>query len=159
MFEELGNSNESSSYSDLTDAGGLGRAIQAQLKAIGSALCVKKPDSEFSRSLPFDWEVVEEKQRFSQISIAKHQRLFMVDFWDRGVCLAHASTPTLPKVAEAINAWIAEESWCGELQRQFPFEGDSAEAIELILQHLPPNCGPAIQGTADHLYSPRTQAD
>ena len=260
-MEEVGNINQSSFYSDLTDAGGLGPAIQAHLKAIGSPLCVKKPDPEFSRSLPFDWEVVEEKHRFSQISIAKHQRLFMVDFWDRGVCLAHASTPMLPKVAE--------ESSCGELQRQFPFvsvestaefheqgaaaevernwqalygsvksddskvevaplvekamevpalrqlfpftslvwlcfsrctgypfsgdcprvcssswipdeaarptseqraalgpikpytvadsnghflgEGDAAEAIELILQHLPPNCGPAIQGTADYL--------
>jgi hypothetical protein len=38
-------------------------------------------------------------------------------------------------------------------------EGDAAEAIELILQHLPPNCGPAIQGTADDLCSPGTQAD
>jgi uncharacterized protein DUF6193 len=269
MFEEVGNINQSSFYSDLTEAGGLGPAIQTQLNAIGSPLTVKKADPEFSGSLPFDCEVIEEKQRFSQINIAKHQRLFIVDFWDRGVFLAQSSTPMLPKVAEAINAWIAEESSCGELQRKFPFvsvesteefheqgaaaeverkwqalyrsvksddskaelaplvekamkvpalrqlfpftsvvwlcfsrctghpfsgdcpsvcssswipdeearptpeqraalgpikpytvadsnrhflgEGDVAVAIELILQHLPPNCGPAIQGTADYL--------
>jgi hypothetical protein len=36
MFEEVGNINQSSFYSDVIDAGGLGPAIQAQLKAIGS---------------------------------------------------------------------------------------------------------------------------
>jgi hypothetical protein len=30
-------------------------------------------------------------------------------------------------------------------------QGDAAEAIELIVPHLPPNCGPAVQGTADDL--------
>ena len=120
MFEELENINQLSFYSDLVEAGGLGPAIQAQLKAIGSPVCVKKADQEFSTLLPFHWEVVQEKERFSQIKIAKHHRLFMVDFWDRGVYLAHASTPMLPKVAEAINAWIAEESSCGELRRRFP---------------------------------------
>jgi hypothetical protein len=80
MFEEVGNINQSSFYGDLIDAGGLGPGLQAQLKAMGSLLCVKKADQEFSRVLPFDWEVVEEKQRFSQINIAEHRRLFMVDF-------------------------------------------------------------------------------
>jgi hypothetical protein len=268
MHEEVGKTNHSSHYSDVTEAGGLGRAIQAHLKAIGSRLCVKKSAQDFSGVIPFDWEVVQEKQRFSQIKIAKHQRLFMLDFWDQGVCLAHGTTPLLSKVAEVIDAWIAEETPTDELQRQFPFvgvdprsdshgqgataevdqkweelykqtkndgskgdlapliekamqvpvlrrlfpftslsslffsrctgypfsgdcpcacpssravwqgyltpeqrarlcptkaytvadskgqflgEGDAAEAIELIVRHLPPNCGPAIQGTADDL--------
>ena len=70
----------------------------------------------------------------------------MLDFWDRGVCLAHGSTPLLPKVAEAINAWIAEESSCGELQRRFPFvsvestaefhEQDAAAEVERKWQAL-----------------------
>ncbi len=34
---------------------------------------------------------------------------------------------------------------------KFLGEGDAAEAVELIVKHLPPNCGPAIQGTADDL--------
>ena len=267
MYEEIGNEDQSSLYSDVTEAGGLGPAIQTQLKAIGSPLCVTKEAPELAGLFPFAWERVEQKQRSSQISIAKHKRLFMLDFWDRGVCLAHGSTPLLPKIAEAINAWIAKEVSTGELQQQFPFvgvepkaesheqgaaaeveqkwqalyshfksdesklalapliervmevpvlrrlfpftsldslcfsrctgypfsgdcpsvcsthfrfaprptpgqratfgpprpytvadskgiflgEGDVAEAIELIVQHLPPNCGPASQGTADDL--------
>jgi hypothetical protein len=267
MFEEVGKVNQSSFYSDVTEAGGLGSALQTQLKTIGSPLDVKRPDPEVTKLIPFDWEVVKHKQRSSQVQIAAHQRLFMLDFWDRGVCLARGSTPLLPEVAEVIDAWIAREVSTAELQQRFPFvgvdpsaesheqgaaaeveqkwqtlyrqvkneesrlvlvplveramevpvlrqlfpftslftlrfsrctgypffvdcpsvcpsrwlphpaagpipeqraalgpaklytvidskghflgEGDAAEAIELIVRHLPPNCGPAIQGTAD----------
>src|ERR1039457_4765345 len=102
MYEEVGNINRSSFYSDLTDAGGLGPAIQAQLKAIGSPLCVTKTEPALT-PLPFSWEVVEQKHRCSQIMSAKHQRLFMLDFWDKGVLLGHGSTPSLFTVAEVIN--------------------------------------------------------
>jgi Family of unknown function (DUF6193) len=267
MVEEVGNVDQSSFYSDVTGAGGLSPAIQAQLEAIGSPLCMKRADPDFNGLFPFEWEVVKQKHRFSQIMIAKHQRLFMLDFWDRGICLAHGSTPLLPKVAEVIHVWVAEGVSTGVLQRRFPFvgvessadsheqgaaaeveqkwqalyshvksdeskvaltplveramevpvlrrlfpftsldwlcfsrctgypfsgdcpsacstrfrfaprltpgqrealgpprpytvadskgnflgEGDLAEVVELIIQHLPPNCGPAVQGTADDL--------
>jgi uncharacterized protein DUF6193 len=128
MYEEVGNAGQSSFYSDVAAAGGLGPAIQTQLKAIVSPLCVEKPDPEFAGLFPFAWERVEQKQRFSQIKIAKHQRLFMLDFWDRGVCLAHRSTPSVPKVAEVIHAWIAEEVSTGELRRRFPFVGVESKA-------------------------------
>lgn len=121
MYEEVGNVDQSSLYTDITEAGGLAQAVQAQLGAIGSPLRVEKEDPDFAGLLPFAWEVVQQDQRFSQIKIAKHQRLFMMDFWDRGVCLAHASTPVLAKVAEVINAWIAKDVSTAELQRQFPF--------------------------------------
>lgn len=262
MYDEVGNADQSALYTDLTEAGGLGTAIQAQLEAMASPLRVKQEDPKFAGLFPFAWEVVEQGQRFSQIKIAKHQRLFMFDLWDRGVCLAHASTPVLPQVAEAIDAWIAQGVTTGEMQRRFRFfsveprakpheegaaaevewkwlalheqirtglpqlaplvekarddpllqflfpftslyslcfsrctgypfsgdcpsacptsqvrpavvssklyqvsisegefppnskvlgEGDAAEAVKLIVRHLPPNCGPAIQGTADDL--------
>jgi hypothetical protein len=255
MYEEVGDSGRSRFYSDITQAGGLGRAVQAQLMAIGSPLRVKKAEPGFTGLLPFDWEVVEQKRRFSQIRMAKHQRLFLLDFWDHGVCLAHGSTPSLSTVAEVIHYWLAEAVSTGELRSQFPFvvvkyaaesheegadaeverqwqavydrvksvafmaalaplvekamgvpvlrqlfpftslnrlcfsrctgypysgdcpsvwptrwreppgppesytvgdpkgnvlgQGDASEAVELIVRHLPPNCGPAIQGTAD----------
>ncbi|OAI48436.1 hypothetical protein AYO44_06895 [Planctomycetaceae bacterium SCGC AG-212-F19] len=123
MFEEVGKPDQSSFYTDVTEAGGLGAAVQAQLVAIASPLRVKQEDPEFTGLFPFAWEVVKLGQRFSQIKIAKHQRLFMLDFWDRGVCLAHGSTPVLAEVAEVIHAWIARAVSTGELRRQFPFVG------------------------------------
>jgi hypothetical protein len=121
MPKEVGNVNQSLFYSDVTRAGGLGPAIQAQLMAIGSPLRLNKPSPDIAELVPFDWEVVRNNQRFSQVTTAKHERLFMLDFWDRGVCLAHGSTPLLPKVAEVINAWVAKELPTTEMQRQFPF--------------------------------------
>lgn len=53
--------------------------------------------------------------------IAKHKRLFILDFWHLGVVLAHAGTAELPDVARVIHAWIAEGVTTGELRRQFPF--------------------------------------
>lgn len=123
MFKEVGNVDQSSFYGDVTAAGGLGPAIQAQLKAIGSPLCVREKDTEFAGLFPFASESVEQKQRFSQIMIAKDERLFMLDFWDQGVCLAHGSTPLLPKVAAVIHAWIVEGVLTGELRQRFPFVG------------------------------------
>lgn len=32
---------------------------------------------------------------------------------------------------------------------KFLGEGDAAEAIELVVRNLPPNCGPAVHGTRD----------
>jgi hypothetical protein len=128
MYEEVGNAEQSSFYSDVAPAGGLGPAIQSQLKAIGSPLCMEKLDPDFAGLFPFAWERVEQKQRSSQITIAKHKRLFMLDFWDRGVCLAQGSTLLLPKVAEVIHAWIAEEVSTGELRRRFPFVGVESKA-------------------------------
>lgn len=40
---------------------------------------------------------------------------------------------------------------------QFLGQGDAAEAIDLIIRHLPPNCGPAIQGTEDDLHASHRQ--
>src|SRR5262245_51114265 len=107
MYEEIGDASQSGLYGDIAEAGGLNAAIQAQLSAIGSPLCVTKTDPTLPR-LPFDWEVVRHHHRFCQTTIAKNQRLFMVDFWDMGVCLGHGSTPSILKVAEVINAWIGE---------------------------------------------------
>lgn len=45
----------------------------------------------------------------------------MLDFWERGVVLAHGSTTELPDVARVIHTWIAGEVSTGELQSRFPF--------------------------------------
>jgi hypothetical protein len=244
MYEELGNVDQSSFYADVTEAGSLARAIQTQLEAIGSSLRVNEGPAIF----PFANASVRHNRRLSQIHTAKNERLFLFDFWDQGVYLAHAGTHSLPQVAEAVDAWISKRVRMRELQRLFPFvgvapgaeaheegaaaevewqwaalheritrelpkleplvanakevpalrclfpftslyslcfsrctgyrfsadypsacptsegryrvsdskgiclgEGDAATAVKLIVQHLPPNTGPAIQGTVEDL--------
>lgn len=127
MYEEIGAVSHSTLYGDIAEVGGLSAAIQAQLNAIGSTLCVTKTDPALPR-LPFDWDVVRHQHRFCQTTIAANQRLFMVDFWDRGICLGHGSTPSIAKLAEVINAWVGETSSYSDLQLRFPFVGFEAIA-------------------------------
>jgi hypothetical protein len=93
---------------------------------------MEKAAPDLTVRFPFDWEVVKWKHRFSQIKTAKGKRLFMLDFWDRGVCLANGATPLLPEVAEVIDAWVAKEVSTGELRQRFPFVAvePSAESHE-----------------------------
>jgi hypothetical protein len=72
MPTEVGKVNQSSLYSDITEAGGLGPAIQGQLTALGSPLRVDRPSSDFAKLIPFDWEVLRNKRRSSQIKSAMH---------------------------------------------------------------------------------------
>src|SRR5690349_12344941 len=67
MYEEVGNIDESAIYRDITEAGGLGPAIQAQLTAIGSSLSMTKADPDTAGLFPFNWEAVRGNDRSSQI--------------------------------------------------------------------------------------------
>jgi len=191
---------------------------------------------------------VEKNRRFSQVYVAAEVRLFLYDFWDRGVMLANASTPDFLQVARSIHEWVQEKANTSQLREAFPFvtlepiaasfekdmevewkwesleatirtqqhktdllplvvaarrkkevrqlfpftslvslclsrctgypfsgdcpyavptkegqyqvfdasgkvigRGDAESAVQLLIDHLPPNCGPATKGTADDL--------
>lgn len=104
-------------YADVAEAGGLARALQAEMKRIGSSLRVERGMSLF----PLSGTSVNQNRRCCQISLALERRLSLFDFWDRGVMLAGAGTLLLPKVAEAIDAWIARGVNTDELRRRFDF--------------------------------------
>src|SRR5687768_5099609 len=89
-FEEL--------YPDLVEAGGIPAALRRALVAAGSGLPVSGTG----------WARVEKGPRFSQVCPAALERLFLYDFWDRGVMLAGARTPHLPEVAASVHAWVEE---------------------------------------------------
>ena len=227
-------------YPDLADYGGLARALQAAFTRIGSAIRVE----DFRSTVCV---MVRSARRESQVFIAAKERLFLLDFWNRGVMLARGKTPDLDLAARAMDRWIGsscgtgdlaaafdfveptksarsyeqgvevEERWREyletmseripelepvvsaasarpELRRLFPYTslnslcfsrctgypftrdvasivptgdgtyrvqgksrrddlggGDAEEAVDVVVKHLPPGCGPAVAGTADEL--------
>jgi hypothetical protein len=57
--------------------------------------------------------------------------------WDRGPLQVPNASPKPYRVVDSKGKFLGEV--------------DAEEAIDLIVQHLPPNCGPAVQGTAEDL--------
>lgn len=88
-------------YDDVLAFGGLKAAVQDALSRHGSSLQAKDLELE---GFPAH-TLVEAGDRFSQVYLAKTERLFLVDFWEKGVCLANANTPALPDLARVIHAW------------------------------------------------------
>jgi len=87
-------------YPDLLAHGGLANSLQSALREIGSSLTVTELDSEFNLAV---FAFVELGTRFSQVYIAAQERLFIFDFWARGVMLAQGQTPRLAEMARAIH--------------------------------------------------------
>lgn len=75
-------------YPDLIEQGGLANALRAAMRLLNSSSSV----SEFDKPAPV-YACVELGERFSQVYIAAKLRIFVFDFWNRGVCLAHGITP------------------------------------------------------------------
>ena len=105
-------------YPDLVAAGGLCNALQAALTAAGSGLRVSGLDPAVNFVV---YARVESGPRFSQVYIAAQERLFLFDFWSRGVMLAQGGTPDLAGVAGAIDRWITSGCTTSELASVFDF--------------------------------------
>jgi hypothetical protein len=105
-------------YPDLIALGGLANALQSALREIGSYLTV----SELDKGINFVvYARVESGSRFSQIYIAAEERLFLFDFWARGVMLARGQTPDLDETARAIDKWVASCCSTADLAAAFRF--------------------------------------
>jgi hypothetical protein len=87
-------------YPDLIALGGLANALQSALREIGSALTVSELDKRINFVV---YARVESGSRSSQVYIAAKERLFLFDFWARGVMLAQGRTPQLAEMARAID--------------------------------------------------------
>ncbi len=116
-------------YPDLIALKGLPNALQAALREIGSSLSVSKPRLEH---LPVVYARVESASRFSQVYISNENRLFVFDFWARGVCLANGQTPDIIEMAQAINTWIMTDCNTANLAARFHYvlANDVAEYYE-----------------------------
>jgi hypothetical protein len=105
-------------YPDLVALGGLAGALQSALRDIGSSLTI----SELTKSVIFvAYARVESGARFSQVYIAVEERLFLFDFWARGVMLARGQTPDLEEAARAIDRWATSNCLSAELAAAYKF--------------------------------------
>ena len=103
-------------YPDLIAGGGLASALQSALREIGSVLTV----SELDKGINFVvYARVESWPRFSQVYIAAEERLFLFDFWARGVLLAQGQNGLLSEAAGAIDKWVASSCSTAELAAAF----------------------------------------
>src|SRR5687767_12041465 len=105
-------------YPDLAALGGLADSLQTALRQIGSSLAVREPGKPID---PAPYARVERAPRFSQIYIAAQERLFLFDFWARGVHLAQGQSPDLPEAARAIAHWAETGCTSSDLAGAFPF--------------------------------------
>jgi hypothetical protein len=133
-------------YPDLIATGGLDNALRAALAAVGSALKV----SGLAGAVHFVvYARVESGPRFSQVYIAAKERLFLFDFWSRGVMLAQGRTPDLDQMARAINRWVDSSCTTAELASEFAFvevepaaaSYERGEEVELRWQDYVANIG------------------
>jgi hypothetical protein len=112
-------------YPDLIAHGGLANALQSALREIGSTLNVSELDKDINFVV---YACVESGSRSSQVYIGAEERLFIFDFWARGVMLAQGQTPHLAEVARAIDKWVASSCSTADLAAAFRFVTVEPEA-------------------------------
>ena len=105
-------------YPDIHLAGGLVRLLQRTFESLDPEAQVTGMVEEVA-GLP-DYARVEVQERFSQVYLAGEQRLFLGDFWSRGVCLAHCAFKEPEVVARAIRCWTRERVVTKELASRYP---------------------------------------
>lgn len=115
-------------YPDVAMFGSLQNALQAELDRIQEAVVVLA-------ERPPGWRYVgarvENDRRDTSVLMGIQERVFLMQFWDRGVCMARGSTDDLRAVAGAARTWQAGVR-VRELGSAWPFVsfGGFAEAVE-----------------------------
>ncbi|MFG1795845.1 DUF6193 family natural product biosynthesis protein [Nocardia sp. NPDC049149] len=115
-------------YPEVAVAGSLQAAMQAELDHAGYSLTASLTSS------PGWWDCatrVGDNRRHVTTVAGSEQRWFTMEFWERGVCMAHGKTADLAGSAGAIGLWQTG-SRLRELQAAWSFVrfGELAEAYE-----------------------------
>jgi hypothetical protein len=103
-------------YPDVHLAGGLVALLQQLFESVGQHV---KVSALWGWGGP-DGARVEVEERFSQVYVAAEKRLFVVDFWSRGVCLVKGAFSESEVAAHAIHCWACEHAFTRELASRFP---------------------------------------
>lgn len=104
-------------YPELENVGGLGNAIDIELKKNHSTLRVSQ-NNELD-IIPFTYARIENGQKFSQVYIGAEEKIYLPDFWKEGVCLANGHTKDISELAQAIEFWLCNDISTKELSEKF----------------------------------------
>ena len=110
-------------YPDLVTAGSLSIALAQALANLGSPL---QPVSLINFLV---FARTERGSRFCQMYIAAHERLFIFDFWSKGVGYGKGSTSSLHDAAQAIHFWLIEQPDLARMQDRFSFFTADAQGL------------------------------
>lgn len=114
-------------YPELDKAGGLVNTLNEELLKINSPFRAIGNSNAVETSLVY--ARVEYLNKFSQVSIAAEEKLYLSDFWRDGVCLAHAHTDNISLAAEAIHYWLSENVLTSELANKYSFVKPVPKAV------------------------------
>lgn len=114
-------------YPELENVGGLGNAIENELKKLNSALRVSK-NNELD-IIPFTYARIENGQKFSQVYIGAEEKIYLPDFWKEGVCLANGHTKDISELSKAIEFWLCNDISTKELSEKFSFVKPNEKAF------------------------------
>jgi hypothetical protein len=112
---ELGKQINVDLYPELGAAGSLSNALDQALADVGSRL------HAIAEVNFIPCARAAEGSRFCQMYIAAHERLFMFDFWAKGVTYGKGSSSSLSDAAQAIHFWIIEQPNITQMQARFSF--------------------------------------
>jgi len=117
-------------YPELEEAGGLRNALAAEFSKIDS--CLKDMPDSSSDIMPSTYSRVEKGKKFSQVYLAAKEKLYLPDFWQEGVCLAHGKTSSLTELAKVLDFWLCKDITTAELSSVFFFiePNDKAAAFD-----------------------------
>jgi hypothetical protein len=113
-------------YPELDAVGGLGNVLKAEFKKLNS--CLQLATASTLDSTPVPHSVIEKGKKFSQISLAAHEPLYLLDFWREGVCLAQGQTTQLANLANALDCWLCHDVTTAKLASAFAFVTPLAKA-------------------------------
>lgn len=110
-------------YPDVVAAGDLSKALAQALANLGSPL---QPESLINFLV---CARTGRGSRSSQMYIAAHERLFIFDFWFKGVGYGKGSTSSLLDAAQAIHFWIIEQPGLARMHDRFSFFTAEAQGL------------------------------
>lgn len=115
-------------YPDIASAGSLRNALHAEFDRASHLLSVLPEPAPGWR---YVGARVEDTRRRTSVVMGIDERVFIMEFWTTGVCMARGSTADLPAVAGAAHTWQSGSA-VRELSAAWPFVSFSplAEAHE-----------------------------
>ncbi len=114
-------------YNDIPE-GDLVRFIQNHLVGIGSDLTVNGLDADVKFVV---YARVEREDRFSQIYLAAEERMFMADYWRKGVMLANGASANAEDICKSLQSWIQNKCSLSTLGQQFSWVSISKGSYEI----------------------------